>query len=414
MVGAAVSERRERRDSAIAEVSSKWGLRQQVVGPALVIPYVVRWMGPGTGGQVVARTATRYATFLPSRLQAVGTVQAESRSRGIFSVAVYRLALTLEGEFNRPAFADLGIDPATAQWDRAQLVIGISDVRAVSEQAAVTWNGAGVSMLPGARGLAGTASGIHAVTPLTADTDRYRFSLPLALNGSVGLAFTPFAENTTVDLTSNSPHPNFTGNWLPTDRSISAAGFHARWIIPFLGRNYPQAWLDGADHEKAIAGSSFGVELVDPVDHYRMAERSVKYAGLFILLTFASLWLIEILAAVRIHPIQYLLLGAALCLFYLLELTLSEHLGFPLAYAIASTAVVALVSGYGAAILGRARRAAVVGVGVTSLYGYLFVVLTNEDYALLIGAIGTFATLAGIMFLTRRVDWYRVGKQTAV
>jgi inner membrane protein len=161
----------------------------------------------------------------------------------------------------------------------------------------------------------------------------------------------------------------------------------------------------------AVEGSRFGVELTDPVDQYRMAERSVKYAGLFILLTFAAVWLIEVLAGVRVHPIQYLLLGSALCLFYLLELSLSEHLGFLVSYAIASVSIVAMVATYCAVILHRISRAAVVGSGVALLYGYLYTLLVNEDYALLAGSIGLFGILASIMYATRHVDWYAIGAE---
>ena len=163
---------------------------------------------------------------------------------------------------------------------------------------------------------------------------------------------------------------------------------------------------------KEIDGSRFGVELVNPVDHYRMAERSVKYAGLFILLTFATLWLIEVLAGVRVHPIQYLMLGGALCLFYLLELSLSEQLGFPLAYIVASIAVVAMVAGYSRAIFHHIRRALIVVAAVSLLYAYLYILLMNEDYALLIGSVGLFLILALIMYATRRLDWYAVGARS--
>jgi inner membrane protein len=170
--------------------------------------------------------------------------------------------------------------------------------------------------------------------------------------------------------------------------------------------------MEASQHD-AIEGSRFGVDLVDPVDHYRMAERSVKYAGLFILLTFAAVWLIEVLASVRVHPIQYLLLGGALCLFYLLELSLSEHLGFLISYAIASVAVIGMVAAYCSVILQRRSRALVVATGVALLYAYLYTLLMNEDYALLAGSLGLFAILAAIMFATRRVDWYTVGAARA-
>ena len=159
----------------------------------------------------------------------------------------------------------------------------------------------------------------------------------------------------------------------------------------------------------AIDNSRFGVELVNTVDHYRMATRSVKYAGLFILLTFATVWLIEILARVRVHTIQYLLLGAALCVFYLLELSLSEHLGFPFAYVVASAAVIGMVAAYSLVVLRRLSRALIVAGAVTLLYAYLYLLLMNEDYALLIGSVGLFAILGAIMYATRRVDWYAVG-----
>jgi inner membrane protein len=216
----------------------------------------------------------------------------------------------------------------------------------------------------------------------------------------------PFARETSVELASNSPHPNFQGAWLPTARSVSGTGFTATWTIPSLGRSYPQAWTSVSNPRDAIDHSRFGVELIDPVDHYRMAERSVKYAALFSLLTFASVWLIEVLANVRVHPIPYLLLGAAMCVFYLLELSLSEHVGFGLAYTLAGTSIVGLIAAYSRAILRKGARAAGIASGVAVLYGYLYVVLTNEDYALVIGAVGLFAAVAAVMLVTRRIDWY--------
>jgi len=162
-----------------------------------------------------------------------------------------------------------------------------------------------------------------------------------------------------------------------------------------------------------IGASRFGLDLIDPVDQYRMAQRSVKYAALFILLTFAAVWLIEVLAGLRVHPIQYLLLGAALCLFYLLELSLSEHLGFTVAYVLASAAVVVMVGSYSLAVLRSRAKAAFIAAGVAALYGYLHVLLRNEDYALLIGSLGLFAILGAVMFATRRIDWYALDARGA-
>ena len=409
LIAELVSERQERRQEAVAEVSSKWGNTQIITGPALVVPYTHRWTEFATGGQEVTRTEVRNAIFLPERLHTRGSIDSETRSRGIFSVPVYRLGLTVEGEFARPSFAELGVEPAAVNWERAYLAVGISDARAIQEETAVSWNGQPASFLPGTGAFLDGIAGIHAVVAVADTSERFKFSFPLSLNGSLGLYFTPFGQETVVELQSDYAHPSFQGNWLPAERSVSATAFQAKWSIPFLGRNYPQAWTAEAKMSEAIDSSRFGVELVHPVDHYRMAERSVKYAFLFILLPFAVVWLIEVLVGVRVHPIQYLMLGGALCLFYLLELSLSEHIGFPLAYALASVSIIALVGAYSAAVLHRRGLALLVATGVVLLYAYLYILLMNEDYALLIGSLGLFAILAAVMYVTRRVNWYAAG-----
>ncbi len=408
MIGGLVSERQGRRQAAVEEVSSKWGNVQAITGPVMVVPYTYQWTEATAAGPLT-RSESRNAIFLPEQLYVRGAIDSEIRSRGIFSVPVYKLDAAVSGEFARPDFAALGLAPAAIAWGRAYLAIGISDTRAIQQETVVSWNGEQVPFLPGTGSFTDVSTGLHAVVGLADSTERVEFSFPLSLNGSLGVYVTPFAKNTVVELQSNYGHPSFQGNWLPAERSVSEAAFQAKWTVPYLGRNYPQAWLAEEPMRQAIDESRFGVELVNPVDHYRMAARSVKYAGLFILLTFAAVWLIEVLSGVRVHPIQYLMLGGALCLFYLLELSLSEHLGFPLAYALASVAVIAMVAGYCVVALDSVARALVVGVGVVLLYAYLYTLLMNEDYALLIGSLGLFMILAAIMFATRRVDWYAVG-----
>jgi inner membrane protein len=406
MISGLVSERETRRQGAIEDVSSKWGNAQSLIGPALVLPYVHRWTEVTNGGRTVAHSETRSAFFLPEQLHVRATLSSELRHRGIFSVPVYRLGLVFEGELARPRLAELGIKASDVDWNRAQLAVGISDARAIQEGTSLTWNGQRTDFLPGTGGFTDGGTGIHAPVVMTDATQRVSFSFPLSLNGSLRADLVPFGQSTVVEMRGNTGHPSFQGNWLPTERSVSSGAFQARWNISFLGRSYPQAWTSDTSMKDPIAASRFGVELKDPVDHYHMAERSVKYAGLFILLTFATVWLIEVLAGVRVHAIQYLMLGGALTLFYLLELSLSEHLGFPVAYIVASAAVIAMVGAYGVVALRRPSRAMVVATGVTLLYAYLYLLLMNEDYALLIGSVGLFAILGAIMYATRRVDWY--------
>ena len=413
MISGLITERQKRHNEAVEEVTAKWGKIQIMTGPALVIPYKHRWTEIGAKGQQVVQTEVRYATFLPDRLQARGKIESEARYRGIFFVPVYQIRLDVEGEFSQPSFSAWGIDSTNVLWDRVQLFVGISDSRAIQAQTNLTWNGQQIAFLPGTGDFGNIAkAGIH--VPLRSEllqAKRFTFSFPLTLNGSKGAYFIPFGRDTVVNLKANWNSPSFQGNWLPSDRTISPNGFEATWKIPFLGRNYPQAWTSVTDMQKVIETSRFGVDLIVPVDEYRMSERSVKYARLFILLTFACLWLIEVLAKVRIHPVQYLLLGAAMCIFYLLELSLSEHIGFSVAYVIASIAVVVMVTTYGKVILKSLRQASIIGIVVAALYGYLYVLLRNEDYALLIGSIGLFVILGLIMFLTRGVNWYRAKVQ---
>jgi inner membrane protein len=411
MISGLVGERESRRQGVVEEVSAKWGRVQAISGPALVVPYTHRWTEI-SGGQQISRTETRHAVFLPETLGVRGSIDTQTRERGIFSVPVYTLGLTVAGEFARPDVRQLAIDPVDVSWERAQLAVGISDARAIQQEIAVSWNGAPIAFLPGTGAFPDAGAGLHAEVGLPEGLQRLDFSFPLSLNGSLGVYLTPFGRNTTVELDADYGHPSFQGNWLPTERQVSAASFRASWSIPFLGRNYPQAWKGEAGMRETIEGSRFGVELANPVDHYRMAERSVKYAFLFVLLTFASIWLVEVLAGVRVHPIQYLMLGGALCMFYLLELSLSEHLGFTAAYTIASISVIGMVAAYSVVVLRNARRALVVGAGVALLYVHLYVLLTNEDYALLAGAVGLFAILGAIMYVTRRIDWYTVGSSS--
>ena len=400
-----VSERRDRYQATISEVSASWGNAQKITGPALVLPYLVRDTDPETG-EPASTSSTRYAVFLPRRLEATGRADTESRTRGIFVVPVYTLTSSVEGAFDPPDLAGLGIDPASVLWSRAHLAVGISDVRAIGEQPALVWNEGPGEFLPGTGGFGGGEPGVHAPVMVSATDRESTFSFSLSLNGSQAVYFGPFAEETVVRLTSDSPYASFQGNWLPADREVSADGFDAVWRVSYLGRNYPQSWISTTGVGEAIEASRFGVELGNPADHYRMADRSVKYAGLFILLTFAVVWLTEVLAGSRVHPIQYLMLGAALCVFYLIELSLAEHIGFHLAYGAASLAIVAMVASYGRSIFHGGRQAALLAAGVTVLYGYLFVLLTNEDAALLAGSVGLFVVLAAIMFATRRIDWY--------
>jgi inner membrane protein len=409
MLGDLIRERQQRRDSAIHDVGSKWGVQQTLTGPLLVIPYVTHVTEEDARGVRTTRLIRHTATFLPEELSIHGGLDTQKRRRGIFTVPVYRSALDVQAVFTRPSLVEWGVSDGDVQWTDAQVVIGLSDVRALEAPAVIEWNRTATELLPGTGDSTPLASGVHANVSLPGEASSLTFRAPLEFKGSSGLYWAALGKTTVVGLKSNAASPSFQGNWLPSRRSVTPQGFQAEWKIPYLGRNFPQSWRDDGVKGELLQTAAFGVDLIETVDHYRMAERSVKYAGLFLLLTFATLWLVEVLCAVRLHPVPYILIGCAMCVFYLLELSLSEHLGFGPSYLIATGAIVAQIGAYGVAVLKTVRRAAIVAGMVAALYTYLYVVLTNEDYALLIGSIGVFALLAIIMRLTRNVDWYGAG-----
>lgn len=405
MIDGVISERRYSRDEVVHEVTSSWGYNQKLIGPWIVVPYDYHWRETDKDGKVLVRKTTRYAWFLPESLDVTGKQTTEVRYRGIYKVPLFRAELNFSGGFSKPNLSAWAADPSDVQWDNCHLVFRVSDVRAVVSRTFLQWNEQNLEFQPGSGESAGNFPGIHVPLNGSMFGDSNKFSFSLDLQGSDGLFFAPFGRDTRVVLTGNWPDPSFKGQWLPKERKITAEGFQAEWKIPFLGRNYPEKWVIGQGIENQIEATAFGLNLHVAIDEYRMAQRSVKYSILFLVLLFAVLWLFEVHAKIGVHPMNYLFVGAAVCLFYLLELSLAEHLGFDTAYLLASIMIILLVSGYCASVLASVARASVVAFVLALLYGYLHVVLVNQDYALLMGSLGLFVTLATVMYVTRKINW---------
>lgn len=398
MIGELARERQRSRDEATAEVSRTWGVGQRLAGPLLAVPYRVE----GTDKKGVRYTIeSGTAVMLPEQLEVQARAAAEVLHRGLFDIPVYRARLRLAGRFAPPA-AELGalVPRESLRWREAQLVLRVSDVHGI-ERAGALRAGAAPREFRGGPGLL-SGSGLHAPLADLAAAAPVDFSMELDLRGSGGLFFAPTAKQTAVALASDWPHPKFTGAWLPDRREVSAQGFSASWQLTSLAGGFPTAARHAPDDE-ALASAAFGAELLNPVDPYRMSERSLKYSLLFIGLTFTVLWMFELRAGRGVHPLQYLMVGAALCLFYLLELSLAEHLGFGAAYALAAGAVTAQVSLYARAVLRGWAPAVLLMALVAALYALLYLLLGAEDYALLAGSAMLFAVLSGVMFLTRRL-----------
>ena len=385
-------------------MTSHWGGPQRLAGPFLTGPYRYQVTEVTAGVGERTRWVESAATFLPAELSAEVSLATERLSRGIFEAPVYRSTVQLSGSFQPPDFTQWALAADQVLWDQAQVSFDLSDVHAIQTGAQIDWDGAEQSFEPGS-GLRGSdRSGLHVSLSELAPAQEWQFSATLEFNGSSRIQLAPVGEATEVKISGDWPDPSFQGAWLPTDREVGAEAFSAVWKIPHLGRNFPQSWRDGSKAEEVDA-SMFGVDLLSPVDPYRQTIRSLKYSLLFFTLTFVTAWLFEVLGGARLHPIHYALIGAAMCLFYLLELALSEHLGFATAYTIAAAAVVLVNGSYALSILSSPRRAGILACALIALYSCLYVLLQVQDYALLAGAIGVFLALAGIMYATRNVDW---------
>lgn len=418
MIDGTIGERQQRSSEAEMEIAGKWGREQTVIGPILTIPgerdIKQKVQRDGVEEEKVVSVQTEHAHFLAEDLHIQAKTDHSRRHRGIFEVPVFRLDLALTGNFSKPDFSEFDNKPDRILWDKATLTILIADARTITSHAVLSWNGEEIDFKPGTGNPDIPGNGIHlSLKGRLAEGESFSFNSRLTLHGSRSLTFAPVAGATTVAVDANWPDPSFQGNWLPSEQTVSDHGFTASWQVASLGRNFPQRWTSRKEVFKNIQDSLFGVDFISPVNTYRMVDRSVKYQFLFLTLTFVTLWLFEVLGGVRLHPLHYLLVGAGMCLFYLLLLSLSEHLNFLLAYLVAALAIVLLLAGYCAAILGSAGRAAVVGGFIILLYSYLYTLLVNQDYALLAGSTGLFLLLATVMYLTRKIDWRRVSTPAA-
>jgi inner membrane protein len=396
-----ISERQDRRNEAIHEVFSKWGDTQTVAGPILSVPYNLP-IKTEEGDLVYS---TNYAHLLPDNLTINVEVIPEIRYRGIYEVVLYTAKLSIMGNIRPDKISTLNIPKKDLRWTEAIITIGISDLRGIQELVQLNWNSRELMMDPGIETKDIFPSGISTKAEYTDQQTEYNFSTNITLNGSGSLLFIPLGIETNVKCNSTWNNPSFTGNFLPDDRIINDTGFDAEWKILHLNRNFPQKWI-GSNFN--IYSSEFGIKFLIPVDDYQKTMRTAKYAIMFISFTFLSFFLIELLNRKVIHPIQYLLIGFSLLVFYTLLLSLSEQMTFNIAYILAGMANILLISAYTRSILKNILQTLIILGVLVILYGYLYVVLQLQDYALLMGSIGLFIVLAILMFITRKIDWFSI------
>lgn len=391
-----IREREQRRTEAIQEVSAIWGNSQTLTGPFLSIPYhVIIETKEGKS------TELHYAHFLPDQLNITGKITPEVRKRGIFKIVTYKSQLHFSGTFSKPQLQEL-VRNQNIIPDQAFIEIGIPDMRGLKKNIRIQWNDTLIDVIPGLKNNDVDVTGVHGIAKLSNDNS-YAFSFDLDLNGSYSMNFVPIGKDTRVTISSTWPSPSFKGAFIPEKSKIDQKGFTANWNVLQLNRTFPQQWID---QEYTVQSSAFGVELITPVDAYQKSERSAKYAILFIGLTFLVFFFAEIMTKTRIHIINYLLSGFALCVFYSLLIALAEHIPFNLAYLISGATIITMIGVFSKALYQSQKVMFTITGSLVALYLYLFIILQLNDYSLLFGNIGLVVILGTVMYFSRKIDWY--------
>lgn len=427
-----VDERQMRQREAEMNLQESLASPQTVLGPVLQMRCTESWErveGEGKERKTVSERRERVVTGWPRTLSVESQAAIEPRYRGLFKLNGFLAAGTMAARFDALPMAPAAEQPGgRVLCDAPTLAVALTDARGI-RSAKVQAGGETLPVQPGSL-LKTQGQGFHVTLPQAAQAPLdVRVSLELAGTRSIGWA--PVGQETTVQLSSPWPHPSFAGRFLPVDREVTDAGFRSRWQVSALattaqaaaahgdslcewredGQAYPAAAASGERSAAAPCVDSFSVSFIDPVNGYVLNDRAVKYGLLFILLTFVTVALVEVMRRLRVHPIQYLLVGFALTVFFLLLLSLSEHLPFWQAYLGASVACTGLLAFYGAHVLGGAKAGLAFGAGLGLLYAALYALLQMEQTALVLGSLLLFAVLACVMVATRRIDWYALMSQ---
>lgn len=411
LVQLVLSDRQGYASEVWQDIAGGWGGPQTVAGPIVFVPFT-RTYETVVDGKTTITHADSVAALLPDTLQLVAQANVEERHRGLFDVPVYRTNLGIHAVFSAESLKALIPVDAEAHWDRAYTSVIVGDTHGLTGNAVISVNGDKRDFEPSAgRDYPGVA-GIHASLGLKGQPGQLDLQTGIALRGTRELKLAPLGENTTASMRSNWQSPSFSGSFLPDARRLGAKGFDAEWKIPYLARGFGQSFEPGENFIRQLQDSSFGVLFYQPVDYYQLVQRSLKYAIFFVGLAFLLFFVMEIVAGRRLHAIQYILVGSAQVVFYLLLLSFSEHVGFGNAYFIAAAATVVLTAAYGASAYGGWLRAGLLGVALGTQYGLLYMLLKAEDNALLIGSIVLFLALAATMYVTRRIDWYQVAPRS--
>lgn len=408
MITHLIHDRRTYQSEAINSITEPFGGKTEIQGLVIAVPYKKYTETYNNSGSKHITAEQRYILFAPDIYDMNISVKPYYLTRGIFKVPVFNGTINLNAEFNNFDFSYFNIPDKDVQPKEAVLILGLSNTKNLTKLPALKINGQKLSVSP---------IKYDAVSPFQTSvyynltdfslSDKISLSGDIDFQGGGDIKLTPIAEDNIFRMKSDWKSPSFSGGWLPTEREITNQGFTASWIIAGLSTVYPKSWKS----ENKFTAESINVSFMIPVDSYKKTERSVKYALLFLIIPFIALLISEIFSKVRIHPIQYCLIGFADVIFYLLLLSISEHWPFDLTYLICAVSVCLATLFYAVAIFGSRKWGGLLSAVQFISYIFLYGTLQAEDYALLIGSIGLFAVVVLLMFITRKIDWYELDKK---
>lgn len=423
-----IRERQYNQKAVISEINQKWGGEVLLYGPLLKVPYktyTVKRIYNQESKTHHEETIENFqnAYFFPKKLDVSTTVNPQLKKRGIYETAVYGSEIKINGSFNKPDFTEIDIKEKDILWEKSKLIIETSNLKGVSSLVEIQFNKNNYSF-ESKYDTKNTVSNneIYDVETNTYDylnlhkleskslkkadlpiENTVDFSMKMNVNGSKQIRFIPVGKETNVSINSNWKTANFLGEYLPYNPDkIKKDGFEAQWKVLDINRPFPQQFFNRIPN---LTKYAFGVNFMIPVDQYQKSERSAKYGFLVIALTFLVFFLIQTMSKIAIHPFQYLMIGIGLTMFYTLLISISEHSNFLSAYVIAGAAVITLITLYSKSILKTFKFPVFIGLSLTALYTFIFVIIQLESYALLVGSIGLFVILASVMYASRKIDW---------
>lgn len=417
MISSSITERKYYSQQVVQDIARSSSYSQTITGPVLIVPYtqLVQIVTYNDKKEKIVedKWISGNLKFLPDTFDLNSQLQNELRKRGIYAARLYHSDNRISGKFTVPENFGIKDDLQSYEFHEPFISLGINDIRGIDNSLILKINNRDFVMEPGSN-FSMFTGGVHAKLPgLEFEGEsKFAYQLDLKLTGTESFSIVPIGKETRVNISSDWPHPKFVGGFLPVDSSITEKGFNASWQTSFFATNMQEYFsvCSSSNNCTSFYEKQFGVDFIDPVDQYVKSDRAIKYAILFIGLTFACFFLFEIMKRLQVHPVQYGLVGLALAFFYLLLLSLSEHIGFNSAYIISASACVALIGFYVCFVLRSIARGVGFTFGLGLLYALLYGLLSAEDYALLMGSILLFSILGAVMMLTRNIDWYAIGK----